>query len=253
MAGHSKWANIKHKKAATDKKRGKIFTKHARMVTIAAKGGGDPYMNPTLATAIANAKADNVPNDNIERAIKKGAGGDGSDDFKEIVYEGYGPGGVAMMIVCLSDNHNRSLTAVRTVMGKNGGSMGSGGCVSYLFERKGVIEIQSDNSLSTGSGSTTDDVEMAAIEAGAEDVEAEEGVVTVYTEPESFAHVFAQLEKYNVQNKEVTMVPSQEKLVDNVGDAKKMMKLIDLLEDIDDVSDVYTNMTVDDEVACQLE
>ncbi|RUM88407.1 MAG: YebC/PmpR family DNA-binding transcriptional regulator, partial [Thermovibrio sp.] len=177
MAGHSKWANIRHKKAAQDAKRGKIFTKLAREITVAAReGGGDPEKNPRLRAAIEKARKFNMPKENIERAIKRGTGEIAGESYEEVTYEGYGPGGVAIIVKCLTDNRNRTAAEVRHAFSKHGGNLGTSGCVSWMFERKGVISIPAENY-------DEDTVMMAAIEAGAEDVVREDNKFIVYTNP----------------------------------------------------------------------
>ncbi len=239
MAGHSKWKNIQRRKNAQDAKRGKIFMKLAKEIYVAAKqGGGDPDANPGLRLAIDKAKAANMPNDNIDRAIKKATGAHGSENYEEITYEGYGPGAVAIMVKCLTDNKNRTATNVRTAFNKNGGNLGESGCVSYMFDRKGYIVISREN-LSIDE----DDMLLEVIESGAEDMEATEEAFEIYTAPESFNGVMETLEKrgYTFATAEITMVPQTYSQVEEET-AEKMYKLIDVLEDDDDVQEVYHNM-----------
>lgn len=239
MAGHSKWKNIQRRKNAQDAKRGKIFMKLAKELYVAAKqGGGDPDSNPSLRLAIDKAKAANMPNDNIERAIKKAAGAQGGENYEEITYEGYGPGGVAIMVKCLTDNKNRTATSVRTAFNKNGGSLGESGCVSYMFDRKGYLVISREN-LSIAE----DDMLLEVIEAGAEEMETSEEAFEIYTMPESFNEVKLSLESagYEFVTAEITMVPQTYSQVDQETE-EKMVKLIDVLEDDDDVQEVYHNM-----------
>lgn len=237
MAGHSKWKNIQRRKNAQDAKRGKIFMKLAREIYVAAKnGGGDPDTNATLRLAIEKAKANNMPNDNIERAIQKAVGGQGGENYEEITYEGYGPGGVAVMVHLLTDNKNRSAAEVRHAFTKNGGNLGENGCVSFMFDRKGLLIIERGDL-------DEDEVMLHAIDAGAEEVETEDGAFIIYTEPENFEEVKNELEKQNYTfiTNEITMVPQTTTTVSE-EDKEKMLKLIDMLEDNDDVQEVYHNL-----------
>lgn len=237
MAGHSKWKNIQRRKNAQDAKRGKIFMKLAREIYVAAKnGGGDPDTNATLRLAIEKAKANNMPNDNIERAIQKAIGGQGGESYEEITYEGYGPGGVAVMVHLLTDNKNRSAAEVRHAFTKNGGNLGENGCVSFMFDRKGLLIIERGDL-------DEDEVMLHAIDAGAEEVETEDGAFIIYTEPENFEEVKNALEEQNYTfiTSEITMVPQTSTTVSE-EDKEKMLKLIDMLEDNDDVQEVYHNL-----------
>ncbi|MED0714781.1 YebC/PmpR family DNA-binding transcriptional regulator [Aeribacillus composti] len=242
MAGHSKWKNIQRRKNAQDAKRGKIFMKLAKEIYVAAKqGGGDPDANPSLRLAIDKAKAANMPNDNIERAIKKATGSQDGANYEEITYEGYGPGGVAVMVKCLTDNKNRTATSVRTAFNKNGGNLGETGCVSYMFERKGYIVID-------GNGIEEDDLFLEAIEAGAEELEASGGeAFEIYTAPENLNNVKTALEEkgYKLETAEITWIPQTYTQLDETT-AEKMYKLIDVLEDDDDVQEVFHNMQEDE-------
>jgi len=241
MAGHSKWKNIQRRKNAQDAKRGKIFMKLAKEIYVAAKqGGGDPDANPSLRLAIDKAKAANMPNDNIERAIKKATGSQSGENYEEITYEGYGPGGVAVMVKCLTDNKNRTATSVRTAFNKNGGNLGESGCVSYMFDRKGYIVISREN-LSIDE----DEMLLEVIEAGAEEMETSEEAFEIYTTPESFNDVKKSLEEsgYNFATAEMTMVPQTYSSLDDET-IDKMYKLIDVLEDDDDVQEVYHNLEI---------
>ncbi|HLQ86739.1 MAG TPA: YebC/PmpR family DNA-binding transcriptional regulator [Salinisphaeraceae bacterium] len=241
MAGHSKWANIQHRKNAQDKKRGKIFTRLIRELTVAARlGGGDPDVNPRLRLAVDKALAANMPKDNIERAIKRGTGDGEADSYEEIRYEGYGPGGVAIMIDCMTDNKNRTVSEVRYAFSRNGGNLGADGSVSYLFERKGILNY----------GPDTDDEAVLehALEAGAEDViEYDDGSFDVFTAPDDYAAVKqavtdAGLAPYQA---DVTMHPST--TVEVSGDtAEQCHKLIEALEDLDDAQNVYANAQFDE-------
>lgn len=245
MSGHSKWHSIRHKKGAADAKRGKIFTRHAKLITIAAQqGGGDPEMNPGLRSAIEKAKMDNMPNDNIIRSIKKGTGElkDGAH-FMEINYEGYGPNGIAIMISCLTDNKNRTVSSLRATLSKNGGSMGETGCVGWMFHKKGLIEVDLE-------GKDIEEVELLAIDAGAEDVKDEDGVLEITTSPDDFEAVKKALEDggLTIENAEVTLVPENTVEISTEQQAKQILNLIDLLEDNDDVSEVYSNFDIPGEI-----
>ena len=236
MAGHSKWANIQHRKGAQDAKRAKVFTKLIREITVAARmGGGDPTSNPRLRLAIDKALSGNMSKDTIERAIKKGAGGLDGADMEEIRYEGYGPSGVAVMVYCLSDNRNRTVSEVRHAFSKCGGNLGTDGSVAYLFNKKGVITF--------APGANEDHIMEIALEAGADDVITnDDSSIDVFTTPENFTSVKELIEKQNLQpaNAEVTVIPAT--YVDVADDVReKLDKLIDMLEDLDDVQDVYTN------------
>ncbi len=239
MAGHSKWKNIQRRKNAQDAKRGKIFMKLAKEIYVAAKQGGvDPDANPGLRLAIDKAKAANMPNDNIERAIKKAAGAQGGENYEEITYEGYGPGGVAIMVKCLTDNKNRTATNVRTGFNKNGGSLGETGCVSYMFDRKGYLVISREE-LSVDE----DEMLLEVIEAGAEEMETSDEAFEIYTLPENFNDVKESLQNsgYTFVSAEITMIPQTYSQLDEET-SEKMLKLIDVLEDDDDVQEVYHNM-----------
>ncbi len=244
MSGHSKWHSIKHKKGAADAKRGKVFTKHAQLISLAARGGSDPGMNPSLRSAIDDAKAANVPNSNIDRAIKKGSGQDkDAAQIMEVFYEGYGPEGTAIYIHTITDNKNRSLSNVKTIMGKNGGNLGATGCVSYMFDRKGFILIDS-------TGSDADEIELMAIEHGAEDTKRDGDMIEVYSSPTAFAQLKTALEGegYKIDQAEVTFVPQNTVDITEEGPAKKILSLIEKLEDDDDVVNVYSNFDVPSEV-----
>ncbi|MDI9480569.1 MAG: YebC/PmpR family DNA-binding transcriptional regulator [Syntrophomonadaceae bacterium] len=247
MAGHSKWANIKHKKAKSDEKRGKEFTKVAKEITIAVRtgGGGDPEANSKLKLAIQKAKAINMPNDNITRAIKKGTGELDSDVLEEIVYEGYAPGGVAVMLEIATDNRNRTASEIRHYFSKNNGNLGETGCVAWMFNRVGLISIARENI-------TMDEEEfmLKALEIGAEDVRDEEEQFDVITSVDTFLEIKEALEQdgFTIDEADVVMLPENMVEIDDVDVAARIIKLIDLLEDHDDVQNVYTNMTVTDEV-----
>ncbi|WP_374722385.1 YebC/PmpR family DNA-binding transcriptional regulator [Peribacillus tepidiphilus] len=238
MAGHSKWKNIQHRKNAQDAKRGKIFMKLAKDIYLAAKnGGGDVSTNAALRSVIEKAKAANMPNENIERAIKKATGGLEGGNYEEIIYEGYGPGGVAVMVSCLTNNKNRTASNVRLAFSKNGGNLGESGCVSYMFDRKGYLaidreEVQIDE----------DDLMLLAIEAGAEEIETSEEAYEIFTDPDSFEQVKEALETNGITpaDAEITMIPqTYTQLSDDLK--AKMEKMLDMLEEDDDVQDIYHN------------
>ncbi len=244
MAGHSKWANIKHKKAREDAKRAKAFTKHIREITVAARdGGGDPASNPRLSLAIENAKAVNLPKDNIERAIKKGTGelDDGSGNYEEVTYEGYGPGGIAYFIEATSNNLNRTVGEIRHLFTKHGGNLGTDGSVAYLFEQKGSIKVNSD-------GLDDEEFMLMAIDAGAEDVELVDDFFEIFTAREDLFAVRKNLEEQGVdiESAELIRIPMTEVAADPET-AKKNLNLMDKFEDNDDVSNIFTNLKLDDE------
>ncbi len=245
MSGHSKWSTIKRKKGAADAKRGKIFTKLIRELSTAARiGGAEIDSNPRLRLVVDKAKAANMPKDNIERAIQKGAGNLEGEQYDEGVYEGYGPGGVAILVETLSDNKNRTVGEVRHALTKNGGSLGSVGCVSYLFEKKGVVSF-------LAKGIDLDALMEAALEAGAEDVVEGEGTVDVVTTPGDFEQVRDALVAGGLEpaNAEISMEPSTTVKLEG-GDAESMLRLMDALEDLDDVQNVYANFEIsEDEMA----
>ncbi len=248
MSGHSKWSTIKRKKGAADAKRGALFGKLSKAITIAAReGGGDPDMNPALGMAVQKAKEGNMPNDNIQRAIDKGTGA-GADAamIERITYEGYAPGGVAVLVEVLTDNRNRAASDVRYVFSKNGGKLGTTGSVSYLFERKGVILVPKD-------GVDEDELMELALEAGAEDVEVSESDYRVVTAPEDFAAVRGSLVEAGVafDNAEITMQPQNSINLD-ASTAKQTLRLIDALEENDDVQEVYANFDISDEVMASM-
>lgn len=237
MSGHSKWHNIQAKKGKNDAAKGRIFTKIGRELILAARdGGSNPDTNSKLRDVIAKAKAANMPNDTIDRAIKKGAGELEGITYEEIVYEGYAPGGVAVMVKCLTDNRNRSAASVRHKFDKYGGNLGANGCVSYMFQRKGQLVIEKTDEIDE------DELMMQALEAGAEDFNSEEEVFEITTDPEDFSAVREELEKngYSFLEADVTMIPDVMAAVD-METAPKTQKLLDMLEDDDDVQDVYHN------------
>ncbi len=248
MAGHSKWANIQHRKKAQDAKRGKLFTKLIREITVAARmGGGDPDANPRLRAAIDKALGANMTKDTIERAVKRGSGAAEADNYEEIRYEGYGPAGVAVMVDCLTDNRNRTVSEVRHAFTKAGGNLGTDGSVAYLFTKAGTLTFP--------AGSDEDRIMEVALEAGADDVVTnDDGSIDVITSPEAFLDVKQAMLDAGLEPEmaEVTMQPST--TVDlNLEDAQKVMRLVDTLEDLDDVQNVYTNADFSQEVMEQLQ
>jgi YebC/PmpR family DNA-binding regulatory protein len=244
MSGHSKWATTKHKKAVIDAKRGKLFAKLVKNIEVAARtGGGDPSGNPTLYDAIQKAKKTSVPNDNIDRAVKRGSGAEGGGvDYQSITYEGYGPGGVAVLVECLTDNRNRAASDVRTAMTRNGGTMADPGSVAYLFNRKGVVIVPKE-------GTTEDDVFAAVLDAGAEEVTDDGESFEVVSEPTDLVTVRTALQGAGIdyESAEAQFVPSVTVPLDEDG-ARKVFRLVEALEDLDDVQDVYANFDVSDEV-----
>ncbi|RME34695.1 MAG: YebC/PmpR family DNA-binding transcriptional regulator [Gammaproteobacteria bacterium] len=243
MAGHSKWANIRHKKSRQDAKRGKIFTKLIREITVASRlGGPDPAANPRLRAAIDEALSNNMPKDTIQRAVERGAGVGEGDNLEEVRYEGYGPGGVAVMVDCMTDNRNRTVAEVRHAFSKFGGNLGTDGSVAYQFTKCGVISF--------AAGVDEDALMEAALEAGAEDVITnEDGSIDVLTTPEEFGRVVDGLKAagFEPENAEVTMRAENTTTLDP-EQAEKMIRLLDMLEDLDDVQKVYTNAEISDEV-----
>ncbi len=248
MAGHSKWANIQHRKKAQDSKRGKLFTKLIREITVAARmGGPDPDSNPRLRAAIDKGLSGNMTRDTIERAIKRGAGANDGENYEEVRYEGYGPNGLAVMVDCLTDNHNRTVAEVRHAFSKAGGNLGTDGSVAYLFTKTG--------SLSFAAGSDEEQIMDVALEANADDVQThEDGSIEVLTSPDEFMNVKDAMTKAGLEPEmaEITMTPSTS--VDmEFEDAEKVMRLVDALEDLDDVQNVYTNADFSEEVMAQLQ
>lgn len=241
VARHSKWANIKHRKSAVDAKKGKIFTRLAKLITVAAQRGGDPEMNAVLRMAIQKARAANVPADNIERALKKGTGElkDGQR-MEEMTYEGFGPGGAALYIHCLTDNTNRSFANLRNIMTKNGGSLGSSGSVAWMFRRVGVVEVR------VPATENQEDLELRLIDAGADDVEWEDGGVRVFCSPDSFERVLKVFNTFDVQKSEITFIPQERRVLEDYDSAQALLKLIDALETDDDVDEVFTNAEFSD-------
>ncbi len=250
MSGHSKWANIKHKKAKMDAHKGKIFTKLGREIIVAARqGGGDPNGNFRLKIAVQAAKAANMPNDNIQRAIQKGVGGSEGANFEELTYEGYGPGGVAVMINIVTDNRNRTAGEIRHLFSKNGGNMGETGCVSWMFARKGQITLDRSK-VSLGE----DELMLVSLEAGAEDLNIEDETIEVFTSPEDLEPVRQNLieQGFEIESAAVTLLPENTVEVTDKEQAAKILKLMDALEDHDDVQNVYANFDIPEELAEQI-
>jgi len=248
MSGHNKWSSIKHKKGAADAKKGKIFTKLIKEITVAAKtGGGDPDSNARLRTAILAAKAENMPNDNITRAIKKGTGElEGAAAYEDVIYEGYGPGGTALMVEVLTDNKNRTVSDIRHIFTRSNGNLGESGSVAWMFKKKGVVTVP--------ASSTSEDAIMeAGLEAGAEDVINDGDIFMLYTDPSSLESVRSALESKNVkiEKAEMSMIP-QTTVKLSGKDAETMLKLIENLEDNDDVQKVHSNFDIDDEEMAKL-
>jgi len=249
MSGHSKWANIKHKKEAADKKKGKAFSSLAKEIMVAAKmGGGDPNANPRLRAALTAAKAINLPNANIDRAIKKGTGELGDVIYEEIVYEGYAPGGVGVIIECLTDNRNRSASEVRTALDRNNGNLANAGAVSRLFSRQSHFVVEGENA-------DEDKLMEAVLDAGAEDIEVDDGVADIWAAPDRFEAIAKALEEAGIATTEAGVVRRPEMTVEvkDVKTAQQLLRLIDRLEELDDVQDVTANFEIADEIADQLE
>lgn len=244
MAGHSKWANIKHRKAREDAKRAKAFTKHIREITVAAReGGGDPDMNPRLSLAIENAKTVNLPKDNIERAIKKGTGelDDGTGNYEEVTYEGYGPGGIAYFVEATSNNLNRTVGEIRHIFTKHGGNLGTDGSVGYMFEQKGCIKVKSE-------GLDDEEFLLMAIDAGADEMEKDEEFFELITSRETLFDVRNKLEEegLEIESAELIRIPATEVKADPET-ARKNLKLMEKFEENDDVSNIFTNLKLDEE------
>ena len=246
MAGHSKWANVKHRKARADAQRGKIFTKLAREIIVAAKeGGGDINTNFRLRLAVQKARDANMPGDNINRAIQRGSGEGESLSLEEIVYEGYGPGGVAVLLEILTDNRNRTAGEIRHIFSRRGGNMGESGCVAWMFSRKGYFTIENKEELPS-----EDDLMLLALDAGAEDMTTEDESYVITSSPEDFEVVKEKFENQNIvfSSAEVTMVPSSVVPVEDPEEAAKVLSLLEALEEHDDVQNVYANFDIPDEI-----
>jgi YebC/PmpR family DNA-binding regulatory protein len=241
MSGHSKWHSIKHKKGATDAKRGKLFTKFIKEITVAARtGGGDPDANARLRKAILDAKAGNMPNDTIDRAVRRGTGAEEGVNYEEITYEGYGPGGVAILIEAVTDNRNRTVAEIRHMLSKNGGNLGEAGSVGWLFEKKGYIVVDK-------TAKPEDDLFEIAIEAGADDLRDDEDNFEIITSPDNFEGVQSAIKSAGIepQMAEVSMVPQTYVKLEG-GNAQQMLRLMEAIEDHDDVQKVYANFDIDE-------
>jgi YebC/PmpR family DNA-binding regulatory protein len=245
MSGHSKWHNIKLRKGKQDAQRSKVFTKMAREIIVAAKdGGGNPDANLRLKLAIQKAREASMPQDNIKRAIQRGTGESGeSANFEEITYEGYGPAGVAVLVACLTDNRNRTVAELRNIFSKTGGNLGESGCVAWMFDSKGMVEIPSDST-------DEDSVMMATMDAGAEDIKVEDGTIEVLCEPNDLQKVRDALTEAGITytTSEVTMLPQNTIRVDDSKEASRILRLMDALEDNDDVQQAYANFDIPDEI-----
>jgi YebC/PmpR family DNA-binding regulatory protein len=244
MSGHSKWHNIRLRKGKQDLQRGKIFTKLAREIIVAAKeGGGNPDANLSLRMAIAKARENSMPADNIKRAIQRGTGEIEGASFEEITYEGYGPSGVAVLVPCLTDNRNRTVAELRNIFSKNGGNLGEMGCVSWMFDKKGLVQIAADKS-------DEDSVMMATMDAGAEDIKVEDDVIEVTCPSEVLVQVREALEEAGIEfmSAEQTMIPKTTVRIEDLKEAGKILRLMDALEDNDDVQNAYANFDIPDEI-----
>lgn len=248
MAGHSKWHSIKHKKGANDKKRGKIFTKHAKLIAIAAKDGGDPDLNPSLRTAIENAKAENVPNDNINRAIAKGSG-EGKDavQMSEVMYEAYGPSGTAMLVEAITDNKNRTVSNVKSIISKKGANWAEPGSVAYMFEKKGVIDIEFEGD--------PDEVQLELIEIGVEEFDSVDGKeMVLYCDHKELSTVRSKIKEagYKVLEAKTSFIPNNYVEVNDVETATKIMNLVEAIEEDDDVTEVHSNFDIPEDILNKL-
>ena len=245
MSGHSKWASIKHKKGAADAKRGKIFTKLGNEIAVAAREGADPTMNFKLRLAVAKAKQANMPASNIERSIARGAGTAGGAALEELTYEGYGTAGVAIFVKALTDNRNRTASDVKSAFAKYGGNLGAPGSVAYMFEQKGIIITKKDVDK--------DNIALRAIELGADDIDDSGEQVIIYTQPGSLEKIRDELGKDNVESAEVKLIPKQEVLVEDEAKAKTLMRLMEALDDLDDVVEVTANFDIPQDILDKLE
>lgn len=244
MSGHSKWSTIRHKKGAADAKRGKIFTKLIKEIIVAARmGGGDPQTNPRLRAAVAAAKTENMPKDNIDRAIKKGTGELEGVSYEEMTYEGYGPGGVAVLVDIMTDNRNRAASEVRYIFSKNGGSLGEAGCVAWMFDKKGSIVFNKEDL-------SEEEIMEVALEAGAEDVRDQEDQYEVITSPEDFEAVKSAFDekKMTYETAEITMIPQTTIRIEDEKQAQQLLRLMDGLDDCDEVQNAYANFDIPDEI-----
>lgn len=247
MSGHSKWSTIKRAKGAADAKRGQLFTKLAREITVAARTGlPDPEVNSRLRLAVQKARVENMPKDNIDRAIARAAGLDGAAQYDEIYYEGYGPGGIALMIFAMTDNRNRTVGEIRAALTRSGGTLGENGSVGWMFEQAGIITIPTE-------GKDVDELQLVAIDAGATDVQVDESVVEVYTEPTNLHKVAEHFTEAGYQTQGVELIMKPKTLMQPDADAAvKAIRLVEKLEDLDDVQTVYSNLDISDEVLAQV-
>lgn len=249
MAGHSHWAGIKHKKAANDAKRGKLWSKIARLIIVAAKaGGGDPTQNLSLRYAIDKGKAANMPKDTIEKAIKKGTGELGAVNYEEMLYEGYAPGGVAIMVDALTDNRNRTAPEIRKIFEKKGGSMGTSGCVNYMFSKKGLILVNAE-------GVDEDALMELALGAGADDMENDGEIFEISCSPDAYSELKTAIEdaEYKIESAELSMMPQNTVSITDSETARKILDMVDMFEDQDDVQNVYSNFDIPDEIIEKLD
>jgi len=247
MSGHSKWSTIKRKKGATDAKRGALFTKLIREITVAARAGGEDLdSNPRLRTAVLKAKSNNMPNDNIDRAIKKGVGNVEGAVYEEVRYEGYGPGGVAIMVDCITDNKNRTTPEIRSILGKNGGNLGESGSVNYLFDKKGMFVIEAGKA-------TEDEIIEMLLDFDVEDVKSEDGNIIVTTSPEGYVAVadFLVKKEFNLLMNQLTYIPKTTVVLDEKK-AAQCLRIMEQLEDQDDAQEVYSNYDIPDEIMAKL-
>lgn len=237
MSGHSKWANIKHRKELADKKKGKVFSTMAKMIAIAARSGGDPGINPSLRLAIEKAKAANMPNDNIERAIKKGTGEDKAGQLEEVLYEAFGPNGIPLIIEVITDNKNRTLSEIRHILSQYNGRMGETGAVKWMFSQKGVIELSSE-------GKNKEELELLAIDAGADDVKWRDDILEVYTKPEDLEDTKNNLEKSEIKIEDVSLgwVPKNEVKIEDESTKNQLEKFFEALDENEDVKEIYSNV-----------
>jgi len=250
MSGHSKWSTIKRKKGKADAAKGAVFTKLTKEIIVAAKaGGGNPDGNFRLRIAIANAKSANMPNENIKRAIDKGAGGAEGANYEELTYEGYGPGGTAVIVKAMTDNRNRTASEIRHIFAKNGGNMGETGCVGWMFKEKGMRTIERE-----GCKFNPDDLMLMALDLGAEDIQEEQYTIEITTPPEAFQAVKEGMEKEGVvfSENEVTMIPDTSVVVTDIEQAKFVLRMMDALDEHDDVQNTYTNFDIPEEIADRL-
>jgi len=253
MSGHSKWHNIRVKKGAADAKRGKVFTRHAKLIEIVAQRGGDPTMNPSLRTVIDNAKADSVPNANIERAIKKGTGELKGERMEEVVYAGYGHANTALLIECLTDNKNRTLSNLKVALTKNGASFAESSSVLWMFERRGVVAARNEK-IKMKNEKLDDDVELGLMDAGAEDIDIDGDTITVTTDMTNWTKVrdYFKQNGFEVQSAGLKYLPTQKAAINDLVTAQKLMHLLEVVEEDDDVSEVHTNADISEEVMGQM-